>query len=94
MDIKLELTGNKGAFFIEENGKRIAEMTFSKAGDTRIIIDHTEVSDVLRGKGAGKQLVSAAVDYARKNNIKIIPLCPFAKSVFDKMKEFHDVLDV
>ena len=94
MDIKLELTGNKGAFFIEENGKRIAEMTFSKAGDTRIIIDHTEVSDVLRGKGAGKQLVSAAVDYARKNNIKIIPLCPFAKSVFDKVKEFHDVLDV
>jgi uncharacterized protein len=94
MDIKLELTGNKGAFFIEENGKRVAEMTFSKAGDTRIIIDHTEVSDVLRGKGAGKQLVSAAVDYARKNNIKIIPLCPFAKSVFDKVKEFQDVLDV
>ena len=94
MDITLELTGNKGAFFIEEKGKRIAEMTFSKAGDTRIIIDHTEVSDALRGKGAGKQLVSAAVDYARKNNIKIIPLCPFAKSVFDKVKEFQDVLDV
>jgi len=94
MDIKLELTDNKGAFFIEENGKRIAEMTFSKAGNTRIIIDHTEVSDVLRGKGAGKQLVSAVVDYARKNNIKIIPLCPFAKSVFDKVKEFQDVLDV
>jgi len=94
MDVKLELSGNKGAFIIEESGKRLAEMTFSKAGDTRIIIDHTEVSDVLRGKGAGKQLVSAAVDYARKNNIKIIPLCPFAKSVFDKVKEFQDVLDV
>jgi predicted GNAT family acetyltransferase len=39
-------------------------------------------------------LVSAAVDYVRKNNIKIIPLCPFAKSVFDKVKEFQDVLDV
>lgn len=94
MDIKLELTGSKGAFFIEENGKRQAEMTFSKAGDIRIIIDHTEVGDALRGKGAGKQLVSAAVDYARKNNLKIIPLCPFAKSVFDKVKEFQDVLDV
>ncbi len=93
MEIKFEQTGNKGAFFIEENEKRLAEMTFSKAGDTRIIIDHTEVSDVLKGKGAGKQLVSAAVDYARKNNIKIIPLCPFAKSVFDKVKEFQDVLD-
>lgn len=93
MDTKFEQSANKGAFFIEENGKRMGEMTFSKAGDTRIIIDHTEVSDVLKGKGAGKQLVSAAVDYARKNNIKIIPLCPFAKSVFDKVKEFQDVLD-
>ncbi len=94
MDIKFELTGNKGAFFIEDNGKRLAEMTFSKAGDTRIIIDHTEVSDALKGKGAGKQLVSAAVEYARGNKVKIIPLCPFAKSVFDKVKEFQDVLDV
>lgn len=93
IDIKFKQSANEGAFFIEESGKRLAEMTFSKAGDTRIIIDHTEVSDVLKGKGAGKQLVSAAVDYARKNNIKIIPLCPFAKSVFDKVKEFQDVLD-
>jgi len=93
MNILFEQNGNKGAFFIEENGKRLAEMTISKAGNTKIIIDHTEVSDVLRGKGAGKQLVSAAVDYARKNNLKIIPLCPFAKSVFDKVKEFGDVLD-
>ncbi len=92
MEIKFDQTGNKGAFFIEENGKRLADMTFSKAGDTRIIIEHTEVNDVLRGKGVGKQLVSAAVDYARKNNLKILPLCSFAKSVFDKAEEFQDVL--
>ena len=78
---------------MDEQGKRLAELTFSKAGDKRIIIDHTDVSDALRGKGAGKQLVSAAVDYARKNGLKILPLCPFAKSVFDKVPEFSDVLD-
>jgi len=93
MEIKLEQSGSKGSFFVEENGKRLAEMTFSKAGEQRIIIDHTEVSDALRGKGAGKQLVAAAVDLARKNGWKIIPLCPFAKSVFDRVAEFGDVLD-
>ena len=67
-------------------------MEFSKAGTDRIIISHTEVSDVLKGKNAGKQLVAAAVDYARKNKIKIVPLCPFARSVFDKVKEYSDVL--
>jgi uncharacterized protein len=93
MEIKLEQSGTKGSFYVEEQGKRLAEMTFSKAGDKRIIIDHTDVSDTLRGKGAGKQLVSAAVDHARKNGLKILPLCPFAKSVFDKVPAFRDVLD-
>jgi hypothetical protein len=67
-------------------------MTYSKAGDNLIIIDHTEVSDALRGTGAGKKLVTAAVENAHKNGLKILPLCPFAKSVFDKTPEFADVL--
>ncbi len=92
MEIKLEQTDSKGAFFVEENGQRLAVMTFSKAGN-RIIIDHTEVSDALRGKSAGKQLVAAAVEHARAHGLKIIPLCPFAKSVFDRVKEYQDVLD-
>jgi uncharacterized protein len=92
MEIKFEQKATKGAFFIEENGQRLGEMTFSRAGDDVMIIDHTEVSEALKGKGAGKQMVAAAVDYARKNKIKILPLCPFAKSVFDKVKEYQDVL--
>ena len=39
-----------------------------------------------------KQMVAKAVEYARENKVKIIPLCPFAKSVFDKVPEFRDVL--
>jgi predicted GNAT family acetyltransferase len=37
-------------------------------------------------------MVTKAVEYARENNIKLIPLCPFSKSVFDKVPEFKDVL--
>jgi predicted GNAT family acetyltransferase len=92
MQIQLEQTESKGSFFIEEAGSRLAEMTFTKAGAGLIIIDHTEVSDALRGTGAGKKLVTEAVEYARKHKLKILPLCPFAKSVFDKTPEFADVL--
>ena len=67
-------------------------MTYTWAGDSKFIIDHTEVSPDFNGKGVGKKLVMAAVDYARANNVKIIPLCPFAKSVFDKVEEIRDVL--
>lgn len=92
MQVKHKEIGSKGIFYIEENGEKLAEMTYSKAGEMLIIIDHTEVNEKLKGKGAGKQLVQAAVDFAREHKIKILPLCPFAKAVFDKTPEYNDVL--
>jgi predicted GNAT family acetyltransferase len=74
-----------------ENGERLAEMTYTVAG-SRVIIDHTDVDDRLRGQGAGKRLVRAAVEWARAENQKLMPLCPFAKSVFDKTADYSDVL--
>lgn len=94
MDIKHSESGNKGAFFIEVDGHREGELTYSIAGTGRIIIDHTEVSDKLRGKNAGKQLVAAAVEHARKNKLKILPLCPFARAVFERTREYDDVADL
>ena len=92
MEIKFEASDSKGSFFIEENGKRVGEMIISTAYPDRIIIEHTEVAEELKGKNAGKQLVAAGVDYARKNNLKVVPLCPFARKVFDRVKEYQDVL--
>ena len=92
MEVKQKDDTKKGAFFVEENNKMLAEMTYVWAGTDRIIIDHTEVANELAGKGVGKQMVTEAVEFARQKNIKIIPLCPFAKSVFDKVKAFNDVL--
>ncbi len=92
MDIQLEQSETKGAFYIAQNGEWLAEMTFSRAGNNLIIIDHTEVSDKLRGTGAGKQLVEAAVTFARNNQLKVLPLCPFARAVFEKNKAYSDVL--
>lgn len=92
MEIQKNIGDTKGEFYIEEQGQKSAEMTFSKAGEDTIIIDHTYVDDSLRGEGIGEKLVMAGVSYARDNNLKIIPLCPFAKSVFDKKEDIKDVL--
>lgn len=88
----MELKSEKGRYYFDDNEKLAAEMTYSIAGDTMIIIDHTDVMDEYRGQDLGRQLVYRAVEDARKNGIKIIPLCPFAKSVFDKEPEIRDVL--
>jgi len=89
--IRHERAGHKGAFVWEQDGRRLAEMSYSTAG-SRVIIDHTQVDDVLRGKGAGAQLVRAAVEWARAEKVKLLPLCPYARSVFDKTPEFAAVL--
>ena len=69
-----------------------SEMTYSRAGTERIIIDHTGVPRELGGRGVGKALVFRAVEDARKEGFKIIPLCPFAKAQIEKNKEWQDVL--
>ena len=81
----------KGMFYVGQDGAILAEMVYSMSSN-KMIIEHTEVDESLEGKGVGKQLVHTAVEYARTHNIKIVPLCPFAKSVLDKMTEWHDVL--
>ena len=58
----------------------------------KMIIDHTQVDDALRGTGAGRKLVLAAVERARSEKQTVLPLCPFARSVFDKTPEIRDVL--
>ena len=86
-----EEQGHRGAFVIDKDGKRLAEMTYTVAG-SRVIIDHTTVDDSLRGSGAGRELVRTAVEWARAEKRKLMPLCPFARSVFDKIPEYRDVL--
>lgn len=91
-EVQLELTEKNGFFHIDINGRTEAKMTFVFAGPNKIIIDHTEVNEGHNGKGFGKKMVAKAVEFAREKNIKIMPLCPFAKKVFDKTPEFGDVL--
>ena len=92
MNIQRQEHGKRGAFFIEENGEWLAEMTYVKTGDKTINIDHTEVDESLKGEGIGGDLVAEAVKYARENNIKISATCPFAKKELAKHTEYADVL--
>ena len=82
----------KGMFFVEKDGKLLAEMVYHMASPEKMVIEHTEVSNELRGLKVGNQLVHTAVEYARANNIKIVPLCPFANSVLRRKPEYADVL--
>jgi len=92
MEIQRDEHGQKGAFYIDEDGEWIAELTYVK--DNGIMtIDHTEIDEKLRGERIGEDMVRAAVEYARANGLKIRALCPYAKKVIDRTPEFQDVVE-
>ena len=88
-----EETETKGRYTarVDPNGP-VAELTYSRASPTLIIIDHTGVSDGLRGTGLGQSLVKRAVEDARAGGWKILPLCPFAAAQFRQHPDWADVL--
>jgi len=92
MEILNKKVGTKGMFYVENDKTIQAKMVYTMPSPGKMIIEHTEVSEELKGQNVGFLLVKAAVEFAREQNIKIIPLCPFANSVFKRKPEFVDVL--
>ncbi|MDH4412127.1 MAG: GNAT family N-acetyltransferase [Rhizobium sp.] len=92
MQITSENAGSGGRYVGRIEGiEAPAIMTFSRASESLIIVDHTEVPDAMRGKGAGQALAEHAVAEARKGGWKIIPLCPFMKAQMDRHPDWNDV---
>jgi predicted GNAT family acetyltransferase len=81
-----------GRYVARVAGKPDAEMTFSRAGEKILIIDHTGVPDELGGMGVGKALVEHMVMDVRERGLKIVPLCPFTKAMLQRHKEWQDIL--
>lgn len=58
----------------------------------RIIYTHTEVDKALAGKGVASQLVNFALEYARQEELAIMPLCPFVAGYMKKNTSYNDLL--
>ncbi|RWD35657.1 DUF5996 family protein [Mesorhizobium sp.] len=89
--VEREDGASKGRYRMVIDGVE-AEMTYSRAGEGLIIIDHTEVPAALRGRKVGERLVRQAIEDARGEGVAIIPLCPFAKAQIGRHPEWQDVL--
>lgn len=61
--------------------------------DKTLTIMHTEVSETLKGQGAGQQLISHIVDFSRSNGFIVNVQCHYARRQFEKNPEYHDVLE-
>jgi predicted GNAT family acetyltransferase len=85
-----------GSFELTIDGKVSGHLSYSIATDQKkdqtLEIEYVEVNPSLRGKGVGKQLVDAAVAWAREQGRRVEPLCSYARAVMSRSKEYDDVL--
>ena len=66
---------------------QVGEMTYQRPAPKRMIIDHTRVFEGFEGRGIARQMVLAAVDFARANNRQIIPVCAYAQVFLNRTEE-------
>lgn len=92
MNVEIETSATSGEVLAHENNEKAGEITFVYDDKCNLIAEHTIVEQNFAGKGVGKMLFLKLVDFAREKQIKIIPLCSFVKSSFDKMPDTNDVL--
>lgn len=93
MTVEHRKTNNGGIFYVELENEIAAEMIYHFTSENKMIIEHTEVDQSLRGQNVGVELVHAGVEYARHHGMKIIPLCTFANKILSKKVEWQDVLE-
>jgi len=88
----MEIRHKNNLFLAEEDGVRMGYLSYEWASDTVFAIMHTVVEPSFQGKGVARELLNAAVAFARENGYKIRPVCPYAEKVLNRDSSFTDIV--
>ena len=68
-----------------------AELTYGLDGG-RMTIDHTGVPGAIGGRGVAADLVRAALEFARSEELKVVPACSYAAAYIQRHPEYADLV--
>lgn len=86
---------NFGRFYVPGQDADLAYISYyfeDNQHQNHIYVDHTVVSDQLKGQGIGKQLVLKVVEMAQERKLMITPECSFVAAYFEKHPDIHNLL--
>ncbi|WP_345940875.1 GNAT family N-acetyltransferase [Granulicatella sp. zg-84] len=88
----MEFVKKGNSFVYEVDGQLLGEITYAFVKDNVIDVNHTYVSETLRGQGIAKKLVDTVVAYAKEEQLKIIPTCPYVVALFEKDDVYQEIM--
>ncbi len=95
MEDTLEQTAvdhNEGARRFEARvGDAVAFLDYRRVPKTLHLI-HTEVPAELEGRGLASALARAALNFARHENLRVVPSCAFVAGYIDKHPEYAELV--
>lgn len=66
------------------DGERLGYLEFTRPEVGLMRIEYVEVSPELRGTGLGRQLVAKAIDFAKDAELRVVPICSYARAVITR----------
>jgi len=72
-------------------GKKIAKIDYAQSNG-RLNLLHTEVPIEDQGQGIASDLAKAALDYARGENLQVVPTCPFVSTYIKRHPEYLEIV--
>jgi len=57
-----------------------------------MLIQHTESTAVLEGRGLAARLTRVALEFARSKGLQVVPACSYTASFMAKHPEYNDLL--
>ncbi len=88
----MEFTREKEKIVVYDKNEELAVVEYLYIDSNTIEITHTYVSDKLRGQGIASKLMEEVISLANEENLKIIPICSYAKGYFEKHLEYNNLL--
>jgi len=86
------VTHNEEAHRFEASVDGLRSLLAYRLFPDRIVLHHTEVPPPIEGQGMAAKLTRAALDFARANHLRVVPLCPYVSGFLRKHREYHDLL--
>ncbi len=90
MDIEVKHDKENERFVAEVEGDK-AYLSYNIIND-KINFSSTFTPPEVRGKGIAKIIVEYAFNYAKENNLKVIPTCSYVRAFAERNDKYKDLL--